>query len=184
MRSCNASADGSYITSIYNTCYHASCRQEAKKKRDGHRRPEKHVQEKRKRANVGGRDNDNRKSNCDYSCTDKYDSLRHIALTCYNYRIACWCDLWKSKFSAPVVKSHKPSCGSTSRVCIPEAVSVQRATLDRVSKTVAGLASNRKDTFPAFLRFYMVSFLASISGADIPHCTTPRGAELPLRNPS
>lgn len=34
-----------------------------------------------------GRDNDNRKKNSGYDCTDKYDTLRHIALmlsvTCY-----------------------------------------------------------------------------------------------------
>lgn len=59
-----------------------------------------------------------------------------------------------------------------------------REPLWTVSAMVTGLATNRRDTFPAFLRFYAVDFLASISGTDIPRCTTPRGAELPLCNPT
>lgn len=43
-------------------------------------------------------------------------------------------------------------------------VIVQGTALDRVAVIQTGLATNRRDTFPAFLRFYMVSFLASLSG--------------------
>lgn len=94
------------------------------------------------------------------------------------------CTLWKWKIlsdDSPSAKSHNRSCGSASLLCIPD---LAREPLWTVSAMVTGLAANRKDTFPAFLRFYAVDFLASISGTDIPRCTTPWGAELPLHNPS
>lgn len=193
MRSCNTSADGCYITSIYDICYCASCWQDAQKMWWTPQWDD-YMKTRRKQENVRSRDNDNRKQNCDYYRTDHYPQTYWLGSHCdvmlqWMYMLTIPAPVYLKKwkilrddsqvqnhiFTLAVAQLHYSSIADTR-------VIVQGTTLD--SAMVTGLATNREDAFLAFLWFYVVDFLASISGTEIPQCTTPWRAGLPLRNMS